>query len=351
MQIAFVNSTHKWGGVKTWTLDVALALKKYAKTNCIILGRKGPFLDKAQELSLRTYEIKFGPDYNPITIAKFITIFKKENIHYVIVNVGKDMRTAGVAAKILNIPVIHRVGLPGDMKNKIDVRLMHKWIKPKILVPCEYIKQGLLKNLPFLQSNEIKVILTGKEPSPTPPQKVHTPLQFISTSQLNPDKGHKDILFALCKLKQQGYDFHYHIVGTGKSEQELKQLASQLQLNDKITWHGFQKNVRNLLKKADVFILASYSEGLPNSLLEAMAEGLIPVARNVGGVKEISPSHTFLWEEENLFLSILEDLLNTQEYKLLKLKKEIWSFFQKKFNLLQKSLELNDILYKINSKK
>jgi glycosyltransferase involved in cell wall biosynthesis len=78
-------------------------------------------------------------------------------------------------------------------------------------------------------------------------------------------------------------------VGTGREEQALQQVARDKGLEGQIIWHGFQQNVRALLRHADVFLLPSYNEGLPNSLLEAMAEGLVCIARDVGGVKEIWP--------------------------------------------------------------
>ncbi|MBT8763334.1 glycosyltransferase [Desulfohalobiaceae bacterium Ax17] len=334
--------------MKTWTLEVALGLKKLGH-NSTIIARKGPFVEKAADLGLNTWAINFGPDFNPITIYKFCSFFKKNKIERVLVNVGKDMRTAGVAARLLNIPVIHRVGLPGDMKNKWNVKLMHFWIKPRILVPCEYIKNGLLKNLPFLKPEEITVILTGKEPSPEPPNKVHRPLQFISTSQLNPDKGHKDVLYAFSRLKKRGYDFHYHIVGTGKIENELKQLAQTLGLQDRITWHGFQKDVRKLLRQTDIFLLPSYSEGLPNSLLEAMAERLVPIARDVGGVKEVWPDgmQEFLLPysaRKKEFEQIIRTVLKMTDYDILKIKKIVWDTSYKKINFQIKITELENYI-------
>ena len=297
--ICFVNSTNKWGGVKSWTLDVARGLADRGH-GILIAGRPGPFIDKAGEIGLDALGLSFGPDFNPPRILGFIKIFKARRIDLVVVNVGKDMRTAGIAAKMLGIPVIHRVGLAGDMRNTYKVRLLHKWIRPRILVPCEQIKRGLLQELPYLAPEEITVILTGKEPAPAPPTTVHSPLRFISTSQLNADKGHKDVLEALADLKKQGYAFEYHIVGTGRIEAELKDLTTSLELDDRVTWHGFQKDVRSFLRKADVFLLPSYREGLPNTLLEAMAEGLVCVARDVGGVAEV-------WPEEGTELLLAKD--------------------------------------------
>lgn len=289
MNICFVNSTRKWGGVKSWTLDVAAGLVESGH-RVLVIGRAGAFTDTARELDLEAMGITFGPDFNPILILKFLRIFSNRKIDLVVVNVGKDMRSAGLAAKLLGIPVIHRVGLAGDMENTFKVRAMHKWVRPSILVPCEQIKHGILRKLPYLAAEDITVIRTGKIPAPHPPALVNTPLRFISTSQLNADKGHKDVLLALKDLKHHGVRFEYHILGTGHIEAELRGLASSLDLDDRIIWRGFQKNVRAQLQHADIFLLPSYVEGLPNSLLEAMAEGLVCVARDVGGVNEAWPT-------------------------------------------------------------
>lgn len=328
MNICFVNSTNKWGGVKSWTLDVACGLTKRGH-HAVIVGRPGPFVDKAREMGLEALGLSFGPDFNPRLISRFLGMFRRGKIDLVVVNVGKDMRSAGLAARVLGIPVVHRVGLAGDMLNTWKVRLMHKWVRPSILVPCEQIKNGMLQELPYLRPEEVTVILTGKEPAPEPPATVNSPLRFISTSQLNADKGHKDVLEALAVLKKLGYDFYYDIVGTGRIETELKALASRLDLNDRVVWHGFQKDVRAYLRQADVFLLPSRNEGLPNTLLEAMAEGLICLARDVGGVTECWPAaaNRLLLPRNaasDAFANALKELLQTEGSLRLKLKMLFW---------------------------
>lgn len=324
MNIFFVNSTNKWGGVKSWTLDVGAGLKERGH-RVAIAGRPGPFIDKASEMGLEATAVSFGPDFNPVLITRFMKMFRKQGTNLVVVNVGKDMRSAGIAAKLLGIPVVHRVGLAGDMLNTWKVRSLHRWVRPRILVPCEQIKTGLLRELAYLTPEEITVILTGKEPSTTPVMDVHAPLRFISTSQLNADKGHEDVLQAMAELKKRGHDFVYHIVGTGRIESELKALASGLNLDDHTVWHGFRKNVRAQLREADVFILPSRREGLPNTLLEAMAEGLCCVSRDVGGVKECWPEGEpgLLMAEDSGskdFEIVLERLLSEPRERIMELK-------------------------------
>jgi len=348
MNIFFVNSTNKWGGVKSWTLDVAGGLKERGH-RIAIAGRPGPFVDKASDTGLDATAVSFGPDFNPLLIRRFMAMFRERGTDLVVVNVGKDMRSAGIAAKLLGIPVVHRVGLAGDMLNTYKVRMLHKWIRARILVPCEQIKDGLLRELPYVAAKEITVILTGKEPAPAPPENVHSPLRFISTSQLNADKGHKDILMAIAELKEQGYAFEYHIVGTGRIEADLKKLATSLDLDDRIIWHGFQNDVRSFLRRADVFLLPSFSEGLPNTLLEAMAERLVCLSRDVGGVSEIWPKAVpaLLIPTSSTskdFTKAIKNLLNTHQKQFIDLKILFWE--QAKFNSLQHMNQQIELFFK-----
>jgi len=342
LNICLVNSTRKWGGVKSWTLDIAKGLSDRGHA-IHIFARPGVFVDKAREAGLNASEFSFGPDFNPLAIHAFTKFFKEKKIEIVVVNVGKDMRTAAIAAKILKIPVVHRIGLSGDLHNTFKIRSMHKWIRPNMLAPCDEIKTKILNNLPFLDQKEFTVIITGKEPTQKLTQNIHIPLRFITTSQLNADKGHKDVLLAAAKLKEHNFDFEYHIVGTGRIESDLKLFASQIDVCDKVVWHGFQKDVRATLKKCDIFLLPSYREGLPNSLLEAMAEGLACIARDVGGIKEIWPEKNPFClptsADSSDFAAAMEFMLTMPHSDLISLRRDFWESTPSRTAMI-KNLEL-----------
>lgn len=246
-------------------------------------------VERGRSLNLDTKPFVFGPDFNPLAIKKFIRFFGASRTDIVITNVSKDLRTAGIAARLCNIPTVQRIGLPGDIVRKGKVRLLHHWIRPHYLVPCRYIKTGFLQNLPFVRSEHVTVIPSAKQVAENPPVTVGTPLRLVTTSQLNPDKGHGDVLKALAILKEEGFSFQWHVAGTGSEEARLHSLAGELDLQDRISWHGFVHNIRELLAESDVFILPSYKEGLPNTLLEALSEGVIPLCYNVGGIAEVFP--------------------------------------------------------------
>ena len=99
-----------------------------------------------------------------------------------------------------------------------------------------------------------------------------------------PKKGVKFLLEATKKL-QDKFNFQLIIVGTGKDEETLKSIAEKQRINARFL--GEREDVREILQIMDVFALASFYEGSPVSVLEAMAAGLPVVATNIGGVKEI----------------------------------------------------------------
>lgn len=77
------------------------------------------------------------------------------------------------------------------------------------------------------------------------------------------------------------------IVGDGPERPALEQELRDLALSDRVRLYGERSDVRDLLAHSDVFVLSSRSEGMPVSVLEAMAAGLPVVASRVGGVPEL----------------------------------------------------------------
>lgn len=104
---------------------------------------------------------------------------------------------------------------------------------------------------------------------------------------LQEDKGVYDIIEAI----RQPFNKPLHLVfmGDGGARKELEKMTSTLPNNCKVSFTGWLhgKHKMQYLSKADIFILPSYAEGLPNSLMEAMVSGVASIATNVGAVKEL----------------------------------------------------------------
>jgi len=109
-----------------------------------------------------------------------------------------------------------------------------------------------------------------------------------SLGSLRPEKGYDTILAALRKMVEDFKDpFVYLVAGEGKLRPALERQADAPGLEGKVKFLGLIEDTRAFLHRLDLFVLPSYSEGLPNALLEAMAAGRCVVATRVGGVPEI----------------------------------------------------------------
>lgn len=94
------------------------------------------------------------------------------------------------------------------------------------------------------------------------------------------------ILRALSELREQ-FCFEFHIIGDGANCVELKSLAVELHLRDRVIFHGWksQHDIRDFA--ADIFVLSSNAEGIPVALMEAMCRKVCCIASDVGGVSEL----------------------------------------------------------------
>jgi len=88
-------------------------------------------------------------------------------------------------------------------------------------------------------------------------------------------------------LKRYKKDIGLHFVGDGKELKELKLLAASLNLKNHVLFHGYKKNALAYITKADLLILASKYEGLPNVILEAFSQKTPVLASDIHVIKEL----------------------------------------------------------------
>jgi glycosyltransferase involved in cell wall biosynthesis len=115
-------------------------------------------------------------------------------------------------------------------------------------------------------------------------------LQFLFVGNLVPVKGVDTLISACDLLNRGGLKFALHIVGKGRLGGRLEDQARACNLGDAIRFVGpvAQQDIPDWYRSADVLVLPSRSEGVPNVLLEASACDTPWVATNVGGNPEIA---------------------------------------------------------------
>ncbi len=118
--------------------------------------------------------------------------------------------------------------------------------------------------------------------------------QIVQACRLVPKKGLATSLRAFAVFRKTFPGARFTIAGEGPMEEELRGLASSLGVADSITFAGFlpQESLRQLFSRSHIFLHPSETaggdvEGIPNSLLEAMASGLPVVATRHGGIPEV----------------------------------------------------------------
>lgn len=110
---------------------------------------------------------------------------------------------------------------------------------------------------------------------------------IVNVANLVHKKGHRYLLSAAKRVLAAEPRARFLLIGAGPLRDELAREARKLDLNGHVVMTGFREDATTLMKVADVFVLSSLHEGLPVSLLEAMAAARPIVATRAGGVPEL----------------------------------------------------------------
>ncbi len=106
-------------------------------------------------------------------------------------------------------------------------------------------------------------------------------------SCFKPQKALNDFLKAAAIVQENLPGSTFLIIGDGYLRPSLESLVDRLNLKEKVVFSGWRKDIPDLLATMEIFVLSSLWEGMPISILEAMAAGLPVVATAVDGVREI----------------------------------------------------------------
>lgn len=260
----------------------------------VIVTRKFPNQAKEELIGekLKVYRVPFVPGkylrlptYNIFSMLHSLKIMRKEGVNLLFSNGIWASATAYFLGKISGLPIVCR---PAGIGYK-TVELHAGRVIGRLFRIVERFFYSKADKLVFLSSNEKKkfeesmnvrvendvIIPTGIELRGPVTKKSDENVNLIFVGRLAPIKGLDYLIRSLPLLPQKVLKgVKLVIVGDGGERTRLEKLASELDLDSKIEFVGFQKDIYHYLSQSDVFILPSLSEGLPVAVLEAMAIAL-----------------------------------------------------------------------------
>ena len=222
--------------------------------------------------------------------CKLRDIWKKEKPDVIVSFIGKNNFMAILSSWGLKIPVVVSVrGEPMEEYYNDVLRFLARYLFCKasgIILQTEDSK----KFFPKMTMKKAVVL-----PNPLNPEFVtevysgEKEKKIVMVGRVDDNKNQKLVIDAFKPLVNKYPEYKLEIWGDGEKYDMLKKYISELKLEHQIAMPGATKEVREKIKKASLYILSSNTEGMPNSLMEAMALGLPCISTNCpcGGPKTL----------------------------------------------------------------
>jgi glycosyltransferase involved in cell wall biosynthesis len=289
------------GGAQTYVASLLPALAERFDVTLAAYG-PGPLADRAHEagvrfVSLRHVRRPVNPWQDLLGLVELVRLFRRERPDLVHLNSSKAS-LLGLLAAVLTRVRLRVVTINGTVKGWGSATTVGR---SSFLVRRLGPLQAALTTATVCVSEEerrVAVELGAAQPERTvvihnavdvaslPRRHEHNgPARLISVGRLRPPKDYVTLVRALAALA--GDSFHAQLVGDGPDRPALEAELAACGLNGEVELTGERGDVPELLAGSDALVLSSRSEGLPLSVLEAMAIGLPVVASAVGGIPEL----------------------------------------------------------------
>lgn len=305
-------ASQHWGGAEKVFVEVSNYLARKHEVYAILLRNteyKHRFSDKVRMVQLNSHPTR----HNPLLLLELYRVLKKidgDIIHTHAVKASELVFSANKLLKIEHIGTKHNAR-KGKIFNKLQ------WVTA--------VSEEAGNSISQQKDGKIKIIYNGIIPQQIDSSIGDNNFNILAIGRLDKIKGF-DVL--INQLKNVSYRFKLSIVGEGKEAMNLQKLIDSLGLRNSIFMAGYSDNVPDLMKKADLIVISSHSEGFPKVMIEALFYGNVLLSTPVGGVREIIPS-LFLAKQSELGRKIGDIQLNYDHYytEFQKIKEELAESF------------------------
>lgn len=304
MHIAHLMSSQFYGGPERQMLGLALALPSEVRVTFVSFSEEGrcrSFLDQACAHGFDTIALKHDTPHLVAARREIARLLRRLEVGLLLCHGYKANLIGRLAARQLGIPVVAvSRGWTGDQLRvrfyeAID-RLNLRWMDH---VVCVSVAQAVRVRRAGVSPERVSVIPNAirvdrfESPDHDYRRRLHdffaTPRARIvgAAGRLSPEKGFEIFVKAAAAVATRDPSVGFVLFGDGPMRAALEQQIADLGLDATFVLAGFHDDLDGYLPFLDLFVLPSYTEGLPNVVLESFAARVPVVATAVGGTPEL----------------------------------------------------------------
>jgi len=293
--ILHTESSKGWGGQENRTLREAIGLKRMGIRVIIACPHDSKLSKIGTENNIQIRTIKMESSFSLLAIASLLRIIKHEKVDIICTHSGKDSMLGAIAGRLSRRnPIIIRtrhLALP------ITSRITYSVLPHKVVTVSEYVKKYLIeeKGIP---ADMVIGIPTGVDLEVFNPALVKAVSReelgissdavIIGTvAILRRKKGHHTLLDAIPLVLKEIPNALFIFAGNGPQKENIEKKVRELGIERNVKLLGLRRDIPEILKTIDIFVLPTLQEALGTSFLEAMAMKKPVVGTKVGGVPEV----------------------------------------------------------------
>ncbi|MCX5702388.1 MAG: glycosyltransferase family 4 protein [Candidatus Omnitrophica bacterium] len=341
IKLLFVVTKLELGGAQKQLLSLIAHLNKERFHIFLFVAQEGLLLSEALSIKgitiikSRCLERAINPIKDLLVFIEVYWVIKKNNIEIVHTHSSKAGILGRLAARLAKVGIIiHTVhGWSFNDYQPALVRGFFIWLERfsarfthKIIVVSHYDKQKGLNNR-IGKEDRYELIRYGIDYKEFSERKQNIRQELgINTRDLvvamvacfKPQKSPMDFIKLSFLVKKSLPNVKFVLVGDGILREEIEKLICKLNLEGQVFLTGWRRDIPRILSAIDAFVLTSLWEGLPITVLEAMASSKPVVATHTGGIQEIvvegktgflvSPRNMELMSEQLIILLKNEEL-------------------------------------------
>lgn len=300
----FITRSDEIGGAHVHVRDLATRFQSLGHEVAVVVGGSGFYIDILRNNSLQVYALPYlvrSPNMFKDLISFFslfriVRNFKPDIISSHSAKAGILARSIGLFCSSHVIFTAHgwsfADGIPLQKRRfYLLIEKFFAYFADRIICVCQS-DIDLALRYKVASSDHLRLIYNGMPDLPSgiiasdnsmmDPNQVN----ILCTARFESQKDHASLLIALQKLRH--LNWHLFLVGDGSGRFSVENLVADLSLSPKVSFLGRLSSLEIVkwCSQSDVFVLPSFWEGFPRSILEAMRSSLPVVSTNVGGVSE-----------------------------------------------------------------